>query len=103
MEVDIRIKGKNFKLAMLLIIVIAIIFVAVVDNAYGATVGTVSDKAGLNVRSGPGTEYSILKVLSYGESFSIVSTEKDNKGQAWYKIISNGTSGYVISTYVEVQ
>lgn len=50
----------------------------------------------LNVRSGPGTGYSIVKQISYGTSVTIDSTSS-----GWYKI-SSPVSGYVSADYVSV-
>jgi len=50
----------------------------------------------LNVRSGAGTQNSIIGELARGETVNIV-TQKDG----WYQIkLSNGSTGWVYSTYV---
>lgn len=50
----------------------------------------------LNVRSGPGTTYSVLRQLNTGNLFSVTGTEG-----SWVKIrIADGTVGYVSSQYV---
>ena len=48
----------------------------------------------LNVRSGPGTSYSILGSLKHGEKLSV--TDHDNN---WYKLTYNGKTGYVSKSY----
>lgn len=50
----------------------------------------------LNLRSGAGTNYSIIKVLYKGTNVEILSTTDNN----WSKISVNGTIGYVSSTYL---
>lgn len=57
-------------------------------------VGKITAHAGLNVRKGPGTEYSIVKTLAYQTVTNI--TAKTSNG--WYKI----PEGYVCDDYVEI-
>lgn len=61
--------------------------------AYGA--GTVSASV-LNIRSGPGTNYSVASTVKNGST--VVVLEKTTS--AWYKINYNGTVGYVSSQYL---
>ena len=49
----------------------------------------------LNVRSGPGSEYSQVGSLAYGKVVSL--TGMDN---GWYQIVSGNVSGYVSSEYI---
>lgn len=61
--------------------------------AYGAaTVGASS----LNVRSGPGTSYSIVRTIVHNEK--VVILEKTSS--EWYHIVYNGTEGYIASLYL---
>lgn len=64
----------------------------------GKIVGAAS---GLNVRSGPGTTYSILASLFNGNEVTIL----EDAGNGWYKIAYSGangkeTVGYIMGTYV---
>jgi len=52
--------------------------------------------ADLNVRTGAGTEYSIIFTLQRGDEVEILS----KKGN-WYKIRYSGKSGYAFSKYLE--
>jgi hypothetical protein len=53
----------------------------------------------LNVRSGPGTSYSIICKIVRNETVTIVSKSGD-----WYKITtSRGQTGYVMGTYVTLK
>ena len=57
--------------------------------------GKVTSYANLNVRSGPGTNYTIKTRLIYGQVVKL--TEKSN---GWYKItLSNGSDGWVHSEW----
>ncbi len=64
--------------------------------------GTVSASDGLNVRKGAGTSYSIIGSLTKGKSVEIVANAKDSSGTTWYKIVYNGSYGYVSSAYVKL-
>lgn len=55
--------------------------------------GTVTPSIGLNVRSGPGTNYSIVGVLSKGAKVEVVGQKGD-----WYQI---GTDRWVHSDYIK--
>ncbi len=51
----------------------------------------------LNVRSGPGTNHSIIQKVNPGQTFTLVSEEKD-----WYKILLNASkSGWIFSQYAK--
>lgn len=66
--------------------------------------GTVTTNDGLNVRSGAGTGYSILTILSYGNTIAITGSAKDSKGNTWYKYKYSSTkTGYVIADYIKVK
>ncbi len=49
----------------------------------------------LNVRSGPGTNTSILGSLSNGDPVTILE-----QGDVWHKISFNGQEGYVFASYI---
>lgn len=52
----------------------------------------------VNLRSGAGTSYSVLDTMAYNTKFTYVDAKLYNS--AWYKIkLSNGTVGYIYSTY----
>ena len=97
-------KRKN-NLILIFTIMIVLAFAAIISTseAFGATKGTVSDKAGLNVRKGPGTDYSVLYALSYGETFDVLATTNDKAGEKWYRIYARGQEGYVIAKYAKVE
>ena len=54
----------------------------------------------LNMRTGPGTSYSIIDTLAVGTSIEITGLYKNSSGGYWYRIKYNGTTGYVDSGYV---
>ena len=57
--------------------------------------GLVSSTTGLNIRSGPGAGYSVVKWLTNGAALSITGTSGD-----WFKVRASGYSGWVNSWYV---
>lgn len=70
------------------------------DSSGVYTARVISDN-GLNVRSGPGTSYSIISVLNYNYTVTLVDNKLYN--EVWYKVrLSNGTEGYCSSTYLSV-
>ena len=60
-------------------------------------VGTVTDSAGLNVRSGPGTGYSVLTAIPYNGQAYITGGSG-----TWWKVNYGGTDGYVSSEYISI-
>lgn len=72
-------------------------------SAYAATSkGTVKVSDSLNVRSGPGTSYSVIGSLYNGDVVTIVGNSNDSSGTKWYKINFNSGYGYVSSSYITV-
>lgn len=70
------------------------------QTSSGTVVNTGSDP--LNIRKGPGTNYSVIGSLKLGNTFNIVASAKDSSGTVWYKLTYNGSYGYVSSKYVKV-
>lgn len=72
-------------------------------RAYGQT-ATV-DATTLNVRSGPGTGYSLVARLNYGTTVSTIGETTGSDGVLWYQIqYTSGTetrTGYVSSAYLK--
>lgn len=55
----------------------------------------------VNVRSGAGTEFNSVSKVHTGQIVSVLSSEKNNKGEVWYKVSYNSTEGWVISDYLQ--
>lgn len=64
------------------------------------TATAVIDNPTLNVRSGPGTNYSIIGRASNGQSYEV--TGKNASG-SWYQINFNGQTGWVSGDFVIIQ
>lgn len=58
---------------------------------------------GVNVRSGPGTDYSIAGKVPNGHKGTRIETGKDYNNDLWWDkvIFDNGTFGYVASKYLK--
>lgn len=55
----------------------------------------------VNLRSGPGTDHSVLTCMSKNTKFTFVDRKLYNS--SWYKIkLSNGTTGYIYKSYASV-
>lgn len=62
--------------------------------------GTVS-AYDVNLRSGAGTNYSVVTRMNYGTKLTLVDGKRYNTN--WYKVkLSNGTTGYIHKDYVSV-
>lgn len=69
------------------------------DFGIGDTVYVNSDT--LNVRSGAGTGYSVIDVLSYGDQATILDGPYTANGYAWYQIsYGSGYTGWVAGDYL---
>lgn len=68
------------------------------NNNSSETVTGYVNASDVNLRSGAGTNYSVVTTMSKNTKFSFISTKLYNSD--WYNIkLSNGKSGYIFSTY----
>lgn len=54
-----------------------------------------------NVRTGPGTNYSIIGSAYLDNIFTWLSSTKNSKGETWHKVNYQGREGYIISDYAQ--
>ncbi len=54
----------------------------------------------LNVRSGPGTTYSIVTKLTNGASVSVTDEKNGSDGALWYQIRVSNSAGQKVTGYV---
>jgi uncharacterized protein YgiM (DUF1202 family) len=73
------------------------------EELHGAASTGVVSEGPLNVRSGPGTNYSQYGMLSKGTSISITGTKTGSDGKEWLQILYQGKTGYVSAQYVMVK
>ena len=73
--------------------------------AAAATNATITGKSGTkNLRSGPGTQYSIAASLATGERVKILNRGQDPGGYLWYKVYhpSSGNRGWIAAQLVNI-
>lgn len=56
----------------------------------------------LNVRTGPGTEFNLVKRLNYGTTVNVVRIIKRSDGEIWYKF-KDGSNYYFIASWYTVK
>lgn len=56
----------------------------------------------LNVRTGPGTQFNLVKRLNYGTKVSVVRIVKRSDGEVWYKF-KDGNNYYFIASWYTVK
>lgn len=100
---NIRI-GAFLVLAFSLSVYLFAIF-ADVGNAYATKEGILTG-TNVNVRSGPGTEYGKVAVVTKGQKVTIVGEATSTSGSLWYQVqfTMSGKSyaGYIYATYVSI-
>ncbi len=67
---------------------------------YGASI--VSASSCINIRSGPGTDYSKIGKL-YADSIVVILGSEETDDGVWYHITSGSCDGYVKSDYIETE
>lgn len=89
-----------------IVVIIALVFIFTVsintDNVYGTGETGKINASDVNVRSGAGTNYSIIGTMNKGDTFTITGTKNDKSGTKWYKLNYKSKTGYVISKYVDI-
>ena len=93
---------RKFFWGLALLAVICCIFLMSAQFAFAAgQTGTVATMA-LNIRSGPGTSYRSMGLLSINKEINILDTVTVNDGKTWYYMEYNGINGYVAAEFIVV-
>ena len=93
---------RKFFWGLALFAVICCIFLMSAQFAFAAgQTGTVATMA-LNIRSGPGTSYRSMGLLSINKEINILDTVTGNDGKTWYYMEYNGINGYVAAEFIVV-
>ena len=88
--------GKRFVSVMLSAAVTTAVFVHTVPVVFAASATTTSS---LNVRTGPGTSYKIVKTLAKGATVEAL----DSGTNGWIKVkLADGTTGYCSAEFLKV-
>lgn len=96
---------QKFILKMLIVALLVMLFVcssAFKERVYGATVtaGEVTVRSG-NVRKDASASSGIVFCVASGESVAILSEEKGQDGNTWYKVSVGNSVGYVRSDLIK--
>ena len=62
----------------------------------------VVNAASVNIRSGAGTNFSVIAVASQNEEVRVVGETKDNNGALWYKVKYKEVEGFMKADYVTI-
>lgn len=96
------------KIKRIIPILLTILIITALTTALGANAATVKLKAyvsasNVNIRSGAGTNYSVVKSgVAKGTVLTVLNNRPYNK--SWYNIkLSDGTKGYVHSDYIKIK
>lgn len=93
---------RKFFWGLALLAVICCIFLMSAQFAFAAgQTGTVATTA-LNIRSGPGTSYRSMRLLSINKEINILDTVTGNDGKTWYYMEYNGINGYVAAEFIVI-
>ena len=82
-------------LAVLMLAVMALSGMAALADGMIKTTGSV------NLRSGAGLDYKKQGAIKEGVTLNYTKTAKDNRGVIWYKVKTNGKTGWVSSRYAK--
>lgn len=98
--------NNHYRIYIRILLCLALVFlflIAMTGFAAAETkTGTVATTA-LNLRSGPGSNYTSLGLLSINKVVTILDETYDTSGDKWYHVISPaGTEGFVSAKYIEV-
>ena len=64
---------------------------------------TVKATGNVNLRKGPGLDYTDIGTMKKGKTASFLgTTKKDSRGVTWYKVSFNGKTGWVSSRYAKL-
>ena len=64
---------------------------------------TVKATGNVNLRKGPGLDYTDIGTVKKGKTASFLGTTKnDSRGVTWYKVSFNGKTGWVSSRYAKL-
>ena len=65
-------------------------------------VTTAANDGGVNMRSGPGTEYDkVVEMIPNGEKMAVSDEKFSTTGKKWYKVKYRGTEGWVAASQVK--
>lgn len=84
-------------------ILVAMLLVLCAGTVTGTSTATVKVNGDVNIRSGAGTGFSVVRVGHKGDSFGVAGSTKDSSGRLWYKINVGSGAAFIagwLVTYV---
>ena len=86
----------NYKRSLFMrVVCVCVICIFVTLTAAAEEVGYVNSTNGLNLRTGPGTQFDALTVIGYGEDVILYDCE-----DGWMSCSYNGQNGYVSAEFI---
>ena len=83
------------------IVTILLVALFALSSVAALAEGTVKVTATVNMRSGAGTEYSVVGNAQKNQTFAYNKTAKDSRGVVWYNVSRNGKSAWISSMYAK--
>jgi len=91
------------------VIMLAVLVTSVPMQGFGSMTAYAAETTKLtvtgdivNIRKGAGTSHAKVTTVKRSTVLTSLGTAKDPSGTVWYKVNVNGSTGYIISTYVKV-
>ena len=105
MAVVFCVEKSFFKKIILFLLVFSILFNDRIYNGlnivYADNLSLLVKATNVNVRSGPGTNYTALGRVGAGYRINVTGSSKDSAGKTWYKFTYNGKTAYIRSDFVK--
>ena len=84
------------------IVTILLVALFALSSVTALAEGTVKVTATVNMRSGAGTEYSVVGNAQKNQTFAYNKTAKDTRGVVWYRVNNGGKAAWLSSMYAKV-
>lgn len=89
---------KNYKkLFALAVLILAFVLIGISSAFQAAAEPNAVTKSSASLRAGAGSYHEVIKTLSSGTKVTIVGKE-----MSWYKVVVNGTTGYITEPLINV-
>lgn len=88
---------QKFMAALLIAVICLSAFAALAED------GTVWTTGNLNLRKGPGLDYSSIRSIGSGVKLEYDKTSTDDRGVKWYRVDYKGRTGWVSSKYASTK
>ena len=89
-------KAKKIIVFVLTVLLLMSLFTTTVFAAYSTGTYKITAKTGLNVRTGPGSGYSVVTAIPYNKTVSVTQVSG-----SWGKTTYNGRKGWISLSYAQ--